>query len=213
MLAAAFVGRRACLSQLGFAHVPLLVVVTTYAKKGQPSERGKGRAEREVRRTLGGASEASPPVAVSLGLSPYRQIAHPLGEGGRSPAGERVTSSCLPTQPRERLRTAKLARRARAGCPESEEVIKKKGPLRGTLPVAYATSGCVEGWPGFSTRHPALIEKAGTSCPRHLRRPDRPALTAAKEPGKSKTLSDVMALLVVYLGASLLPLPSREKAG
>jgi hypothetical protein len=66
-----------------------------------------------------------------------------------------------------------------------EEVTKKKGLLRGAL-RSVRCSGCVEGWPGFSTGHPAPIEKAGTSLSAFgglIVQPSPPR----REPGKSKS--------------------------
>jgi hypothetical protein len=76
-----------------------------------------------------------------------------------------------------------------------EEVTKKKGLLRGAL-RSVRCSGCVEGWPGFSTGHPALIEKTGTSLSAFgglIVQPSPPR----REPGKAKSRTSNVAVFLL----------------
>jgi hypothetical protein len=105
------------------------------------------------------------PVASWLGRRRVARVSRPMGEGFALLPESELLLLCLP----------------------KEEVTKKGHPAR-RLAVASATSGCVEGWPGFSTGHPALIEKARTSlsppaCGGLIAQPSPPR----REPGKSKS--------------------------
>jgi hypothetical protein len=135
-----------------------VVVVPAYPEKGVKTGRSvKGGPE--------GASKASHPVATCsvVAISP---VCLALWARGFAllPESERLLL-CLPRK----------------------EVTKKKGPLARRPPAAFATSGCVEGGPGFSAGHPALTKRRDILVPARLRRPDRPALTAAKGTRKSKS--------------------------
>ena len=94
-------------------------------------------------------SEAGHPVTLSLGfaLSPD---CSPARRAFRPPAGGRVTFLCLPAHTQERVRTAKLARRAQGMDARSQErVTQRKGTpypvLSGRRPPRR------ERRPGFST--------------------------------------------------------------
>jgi hypothetical protein len=106
----------------GCPSLSYLIVVPLYPEKG----RGPGIQWRH--RSV---------VAISPGCLAF-------GRGFRSPAGERVTSSCLPIPSRRTTRRSH----------------QEEGPLRGAL-RSLRRSGCVEGWPGFSTGHPCPDRKGG----------------------------------------------------
>ena len=154
--------------------------------------------------------------------------------GGRLRRGERSESSSGDSARLSRVRRACLALWASGfeplprpellllACPRRSN--QEEGHPARRPAVAFATSGCVEGWPGFLTGHPCPDQKGGGVLPPPAARPDRPALTAAKGTRESKSKVKSRAerrgfrrLLWRWrssrLGTSLRLLPSGEKAG
>jgi hypothetical protein len=108
-------------------------------------------------------SEAGHPVtwvflcALRLDCSPARRAFRP-------PAGGRVTFLCLSTHTQERVRTAKLARRAQGMDARSQERVTKRKDTPESAPY-----GCANGLRGFSTARPVLAKNWLASVPATLR--------------------------------------------